>query len=265
MSIADFKAGFAPELVRRLQSALSADHEHLFQIILDPAPEVLRALLKNRNLAVDHLLALLKRRDLPEDLLKAIYRLELTGKNRELKLALVKNPATPGQIVLSLIPHLYLFELLNLCYLPGVTPDQKYAAERAIIKRLPEIPLGNKLTLARRGTTALLDALLKEGDPQLLDPCLSNPRLKEVSIVQFINGPQASAAAISAIARHPKWKSRPNLRTAILKNRRTPAIWFTLFLPQLRTPEINTLLISRQLSPAQKKLVATELKRRQGR
>jgi hypothetical protein len=66
------------------------------------------------------------------------------------------------------------------------------------------------------------------------------------------------------VARHAKWKMRPNLQMAILKNRRTPAIWYTLFLPRLRTPELRTLLASRRLDAPRKKLVRQELAKRTG-
>ena len=157
-----------PELARRLHRALTAESEELYQVVLDPAPEVLRSALKNRNLNEDHLLALLKRRDLGEDLLKAIYQYEQQNPSRQLKMALVHNPATPGPIVLSLLPHLYLFELVDVCFLPGVTPDQKIAAERTIIQRLPQIELGNKMTLARRATADVVGAILREGDSRLV-------------------------------------------------------------------------------------------------
>ena len=58
---------------------------------------------------------------------------------------------------------------------------------------------------------------------------------------------------------------RPNLRMAILRNTRTPSIWFTIMLPKLRRPDLNTLLASRRLNPAQKKLVQDEMQRRGGR
>jgi hypothetical protein len=130
------------------------------------------------------------------------------------------------------------------------------------MQRLPTTELGNKMTLARRATTTVVGGILKGGEPGLVEICLGSPRLREVAILQFINGATSTAETISIIARHPKWKSRPNLRLAILKNRRTPAIWFTLFLPQLRTPEVQNLLASRRLSPSQKKLVKDELKKR---
>ena len=253
-----------PELARRLHNALTSGSEELFQVVLDPAPEVLRSALKNPNLNDDHLLAMLNRVDLTEDLLKAVYQHEQQHQSRQLKKALVRNPGTPGPIVLSLLPHLYLFELVDLCFKPGVTPDQKIAAERTIIQRLPEIELGNKITLARRATADVVGAILKEGDSRLISACLNNHRLKEVAILQFLNSARAKADTISAIARHSKWKNRPNLRMAMLKNRNTPDVWFTLFLPQLKTIDLNNLLVSRRLKPQQKKLVQGELRKRGG-
>jgi len=264
MSAESPTGGIDLELGRRLHRALTASAEELFQVIQDPAATVLRAVLKNPQLGEEHLIALLNRRDLPEDLLKAVYQLGRTESSHRLKLALAKNPGTPGPIILALLPHLHLFELLDLCILPGNTPDQRYAAERQIVQRLPVTPLGNKLTLARRGPATLLAELLREGDSRIVEASLSSPRLKEVALLQFLTGPRADAETISMIARHPKWKTRPNLRLAILKNRKTPSVWFTLFLPQLGRAELRSLLASRRLAAPQRQLVESELKRRGG-
>jgi len=253
---------FDVDLARKLHKALTAGHDELFQIVLDPSPEVLRACLKNRNLAEDHLFALLKRRDLTEDIPKAIYDLDKTEGSHRIKVGLAKNPATPGPVLLALLPHLYLFELLDICILPGPSPDQKLAAERMIIQRLPIIELGNKLTLARRGTATLIGEILKEGELRIVETCLSNPRLKEVSVLQFLNGPKSSAETISSVAHHPRWKSRPNLRLAILKNRKTPAVWYTLFLPLLKPVDLKNLFHSSRLSLDKKKLISEEMKKR---
>ena len=98
------------------------------------------------------------------------------GESHRLKVALVHHHATPGHIVPTLLPHLYLFELVTVCFLPGVTPDRRLVAERTIIKRLPETPLGSKITLARRASSEVLEALLQEGNSQLMDACLDDPR-----------------------------------------------------------------------------------------
>jgi len=252
-------------LAKRLHRALTAGGDELHGVLQDPSPEVLQTALKNRSLSEEHLLALLKRRDLSESLLKAIHQLEISRQSHRLQLALVRNPATSGPVVLSLLPHLHLFELVDLCYIPGVTPDQKFAAERAILKRLPTTELGNKLTITRRATAAVVDEIIREGDPRLVEICLANPHLREMAVLQFLNGPTAAAETISMVGRHQKWQMRPNLRMAMLRNPRTPEIWFVQFLPGLRTPDIRNLLVSRRLTTRQKKLVEEELQRRGGR
>jgi hypothetical protein len=251
-----------PLLSQRLHWALTTEKNELFRVITDPSMEVLLSALKNPQLDDNHLLALLKRRDLSEELLKAISKLPTVAESHELMVAIVHNPATPNLVTLALLPHLHLFELVDICYLAGVTPDQKGAAELAIIKRLSNTPLGNKITLAKRGTAVIVEALIKEGDPRFLDACLNNPHLKETAIFQFLSGTDATPDGISAVARHPRWKGHVALQLAILKNPKTPPIWFALFLPHLNSADLNGVLASSRLSQAQKKLVAEELNRR---
>ena len=254
-------ANLDPILLRRLHWALTAGKEELFQAVTDPSMELLKALLNNPQLDENHLLALLKRRDLSGELLNMIYKLSLATDNHELKVALVHNPATPPHITLALLPHLYLFELVEICYLTNMTPDQKVAAERAIIQRLPTTPLGNKITLARRSTPAVVEALLKEGDPRLMEACLANPYLKEGAIFCYLNGPNTTPDGISAVARHPRWKGRVNLQLAILRNPKTPVIWYTLFLPHIGVGDLKGIIASKRITQAQKKLVQDELRR----
>lgn len=253
------------DLSRRLYRALTAGREDLPALLDDPSREVLKAVLKNPELDEPCLLLLLKRRDLSDDLLSAMYRLPLTEASHRLKVALVHHHATPDHIVLTLIPHLYLFELVTICFLPGIAPDRRLVAERALIKRLGETPLGSKVTLARRAPSEVVEALLHEGQPQLLAACLDNPRLKQAAIIRFLTGPGATAETISVVARHPRWKSRHELKLAILKNNKTPLIWFTALLPGLSLVEVKNVYVSSRISAAQKACVAEELLRRKGR
>lgn len=249
-------------VAERLRRALTAEKEELFSLLNDPLPEVVAAALRNRSLDENHLLALLSRTDLTEELLTAVYRLPVAETSHRVKVHLARNPRTPGAITLALLPHLYLFELVHLASHPGASPDQRVAAERTIVRRLPAVPLGNKMTLARRATPAVLEALLMEGDARIVDICLDNPRLPEGAVFRFLAGPRSTAETISAVARHPRWKNRPPLRSLMLKNPKTPPIWFTLYLPSLPPGELKDLAVSRKLSPLQKRAVEEELNRR---
>ncbi len=248
-------AGIDQNLSLRLHQALTADKDELFCLLAGQPPEVLLAALRNPALDEHHLLALLKQRGLPEEVFSAVYAAKRLQVNSAVKFALVINPETPAHIVSTLLPQLTLFDLVKICQITGVSPDHRVAAERCIIQRLSSQPLGNKITLARRGTAAVVDALLREGTPQLMEACLDNPHLKEGSVHQFITGPTSTAGTISIVARNGRWKSRPNIRLAILKNPRTPAIWFTMLLPGLPQSVLKEILSAPRLTFAQKDLV----------
>ncbi len=248
--------------LKEFHKAITAEGEHLYALLHHHDPDILRTVLKNPRIGDDHLLILLKRRDLPEDLILAVYKRTAGNRSHKVTLAIARNPGTDGQVIRSILPYLRLFELLDICLLPGASPDQKLAAERVIMQRIPTAPLGHKMTLARRGTTAIVAALLKEGNSQIVDLCLTNPHLTEAAVFQFLRGGSARADTISMIARHERWKQRPNIRMAILKNSKTPDIWYTLWLPGLPRPLFLQLIRSLKHHPAKKQLLLTEKKRR---
>jgi hypothetical protein len=256
--------GGAQDLNRRLYRALTAGKDDLFDVVHDQAPEVIANLLKNPALDENHLLALLKKRELSEEIIHAIYRHEVAEGSHRVKVALVHNPSTPTPVRLAVIPHLYLFELVTICSLPGVTADQRLAAERAIIQRLPTTPLGNKITLARRGTASLVAELLRmeAGNPMIVEACLSNPHLKESAVFQFLSSGTGTAETVSMVGRHERWKLRPNLQMAMLKNSHTPMVWFALWLPRLKTPDLQKLLVSGRLNSVQRQEVESEIAKR---
>jgi len=237
-----------------LLEALTADKDRLFSVVQDRREEVLLAALRNPSFDQHHLLTLLKRRELGS-VISALHANKRHIEAYAVKYALVAHPDTPPHIAQTLLPLLYLFDLLKLCHIPGVSADIRLAAERKIVQQIPTQPLGNKLTLARRGTSAVLDGLLREGVPVVLDACLANPHLKEGSLHQFLTSSYATAEAVSMVARSSRWKSRPNIRLAILKNPRTPLIWFTTLLPELSAATLRDLLASPRLTSAQKDLV----------
>jgi hypothetical protein len=255
---------FTPELVQRLQRALLAEGDELFSLVQDGAPEVLRSLLKNRHLAEEHLLALMRRRDLGEDLLKALHQHELATSSYRLKVALAVHPKSPTPVLQALLPHLHLFDLLGICLHPATTPDQKLAAERTIVQRLPGVPLGNRITLARRAPSTLLVELLAGGEAQVIAAALDNPRLKEGSLVLYLSGGRATGQAITAIFRHPRWQQSPSIRQTLLKHPQTPETIFRQLLTPCPLAELKNLRLSNRLSTIQKLLTAQEYKRRTG-
>lgn len=256
---------FTADVVERLQRALLAEGDELFSLAQDGSPVVLRALLKNRSLGEEHLLALLRQRDLAEDLLKGIHQHELATSSYRLKLTLAAHPKSPPVVLQSLLPYLFLFDLLAIILSPATTPDQKLAAERTILQRLPGISLGDRITLARRAPANLLLELLRGGEAQVVNATLDNPRLREGTLVQYLSCASASGESIAAIFAHKRWQTLPAIRLTLLKNSQTPENIYRQLLVTSPLSDLKTLRLSNRLSTIQKLLIAQELnKRRMG-
>jgi hypothetical protein len=238
---------------------MTADKDELFRFLQGQPVEILLTAIRNPQFDENHLLSLFKQRGLPEEIFSLIYNAKRLAESGHIKFALVTHPETPHHIAATLLTQLNVFDLVKICLIAGISPDLRMAAERSIIQRLPSQPLGNKITLARRGTSAVVESILREGIPRLVEACLDNPHLKEGSVHQFITAPTSTAETISMVARSGRWKGRPNIRLAILKNPRTPSIWFTLFLPGLPRNAIKELLSVPRLTFAQKELIRQAL------
>lgn len=255
-------SGLDSAIARRLEKALNADSDELFAVLQDPSPDVLKAAIRNPLIKEAHLLAVLKRRDLNAEVLKAVANSKVLRESHTAKRAIASHPSTTAAQLSELIPHLYLFDLAVISTLPGGSQDQKMAAERAIIQRLPSTPVGNKITLAHKATSGLAEHLMREADPRIMSACLDNPHLKEGTIFQFLRSAAANSESISMIARHPRWGSRPSLRLAILTNPRTPLVWFTQWLHGLNSHDVRNIYSSQRLSQMQRREVLAELERR---
>src|SRR5580765_1890165 len=141
--------------------------------------EDLASLLHNPALDETQLCLLLNRKDIPAEVLEEVARRKPLLKNYRVKRALAFHPRTPRLVNLRLIRELYLMDLVQLTLLPGTSTELKRIAEEQLVARVPQLPLGQKITLARRGTARVTGALLADGHTQVLSIALDNPGLTE--------------------------------------------------------------------------------------
>jgi hypothetical protein len=245
---------FKLEHAALLKRALTCSAAELHHVLSTDEAEVIHAALRNISLEEEHLQYLLQRRDLDSTILTHICRHKL-GRTRAVAIQLLAHPHINPQQIKMVLERLHLLELLNIAILPGQAADVRIAAEHHLCRRLPTAPLGNKITLARRATYPVLEALMLEGHPRLIEPCLNNPRMKEAAIYRFLHGQNVGTESIIAIARHPRWNKRPNIRHAILRNRHTPKTLFMRFLPSIPQQQARQLLFSKHLKAVQKEWI----------
>src|SRR5260370_6778813 len=157
------------------ERALVATGEELAGLLHHAAANVLLALLDNPALDETQLSLLLERKNIPGEILEEVARRKPLLKSYRVKRALALHPRTPRLVSLRLLRDLYLMDLVQVAILPGVSAELKRNAEDQLLARLPQLPLGQKIALARRGPARVAGALLAEGHRQVVSILLDYP------------------------------------------------------------------------------------------
>jgi hypothetical protein len=251
-----------PESISLIEHARSASGDELKSLIHESNETVLLAVLENTNLDETHVARLLERLELPATVLTAVAEKGKWTSSEGVRLRLARHPKTPKRIALALVRQLYLLNLVRLSLLPSAPADIRRVAEEVILTRIPHIPVGEKLTLARRGPSRVAGALLAEGHPQALKLALGNAFLTESQVLKVLSKPGVVERVVRAIAQHPKWSCQYNVRVALVRNPNTPASSVFEFLPNLTLRDLKDIAGIDGLAPHLKKMIQQDLERR---
>jgi hypothetical protein len=244
------------------ETARAATGENLARLLHHPDGAVLVALLGNPALDVTQLCLLLERKNLPVEVLEEVARRKPLTKTYRVKKALAFHPRSPRLVGMRLLRDLYLMDLVQLTLLPAVSTELKMHAEEQLLARLPQLPLGQKITLARRGPARLAGSLVAEGHSQLLAVALDNPRLTEAQILKALSREKIPAGVPNAIAHHRKWSESYNVRMALVRHPLSPLASVLSYLPQLTVSDLRELASPGIVPEALRKYLQAEVARR---
>src|SRR5258708_35063218 len=229
------------ELDQDRERARTASGEELAALLHHHSSDVLLALLDNPARDETQLCLLLERKDLPAAVLEEIGRRKPLLKNYRVKRALAFHPRSPRLVSLRLLRDLYLMDLVQLTFLPGISTELKRNAEDQLIARLPQLPLGQKITLARRGPARAAGALLAEGHAHILSVILDNANLTEAQILKVLSREKLPDGIIKAISQHRKWSCAYNVRLALVRHPASPLSTVLAYLPELTVSDLREL------------------------
>ena len=167
-------------------------------------------------------LALLRRQDLPSDALARLLSDRSARRFHAVRLALASHPQTPRTDALTLVGTLFWRDLAHISANVRVHPEVRRAADRDLLRRLPELAVAERIDLARTVGRGTLVFLRSDPDPRVLAAVLENRFATEPDVVQAAARPGAAAASLEVIASHPRWSRRPAVRSALLRNRALP-------------------------------------------
>ena len=222
--------------------ALTAMGEELSALLHHRSADVLLTLLDNPELDEAQICLLLGRRDLPVEVIEEVGRRKQFLKNYRVKKALVYHHRTPRLLALRLLRDLYLMDWVQLTFIAGVSAELKLKAEEQIVGRLPQLPLGQKITLARRGPARVAGSLLAEGHPRIISIALDNANLTEAQILKVLAKEKLPPQVVLEITQHRKWSHLYNVRLALVRNSFAPLSAILAYLPELTVSDLKELV-----------------------
>ena len=250
------------EFEKEMERARVASGEDLSALIYHAAPAVLLALLDNPAFDETKLTLLLSRKDLPVELLQEIGTRKALMKSYVVKKAVLFHPLTPRLIGLRLLKDIYLMDLVQFALSPAVSAELKRYVEEQIVARLPQMPLGQKITLARRGPGRVAGALVADGNAHVMPIALDNPFLTESQVLKALAREKVGVGVVQALANHPKWSQSYNVRLALVRNPSAPISVVLRFLPQLTVSDLRVLAEPGIVAENLRKYLQAEVQRR---
>lgn len=232
--------------------------------LLRKSPQRLEEFLFSKDLTEEQAILLAENPNTPPECLSILAGLTNFRDSYRLKLALCKNPKTPQRVTLSLLKFLRLFDLADLTRNYHIHINIRQKIEQILKEKIPSLPLGNRITLAKRSSSQVVISLLEtaKGGKEvsgLIKTCLENPFLKEGDILKLINKPATPREVILAIATSPKWSTRYSIRYALTRNFNTPLSIIVEFLKDLNTQDLEELYKDEAVGSSTKPFIYREL------
>jgi hypothetical protein len=181
----------------------------------------LREVLRTRAPAPTALLVVL-RRAVPRRLLELIGTTPPWSEDVRLLGGVVLNRLTPTPLALRVMPSLYWHDLAEAAASPRLLGPVRVRADAVLAERLPDLKVGERISLGRMAMPFVLVRLLADADPRVVQTCLQNPRLREEDLARAVRYERVAPALLSGVAASPRWKDSYRVRLELVLQPRTP-------------------------------------------
>jgi hypothetical protein len=153
-------------------------------------------------------------------------------------------------------------DLVQLALLPGTPAELKRIAEDQLVGRLPRLPLGQKIALARRGPARVAGPLLAEGGSQILSVVLDTPHLTEAQVLKVLSRERVHPEVVYSIIHHRKWSCIYNVRLALVRHPASTLSSILAYLPELTVSDLRELASPGLVSENLRQYLIAEIHRR---
>jgi hypothetical protein len=174
------------------------------------------------NAADENVLAATLARAVPVAFLEEVASTPPWSERPRVLAKVVLNPRAPRALSLRLVGNLYWRDLADVAATLRVPAAVRARAESLLRDGLADMRLGDRVTLARLATPALLPALLADAEPRVTESALVNPRLREEDLVAALRRDDLRPSLVECALASPRWAENYSVRFAIVLQPRTP-------------------------------------------
>ena len=191
---------------------------------LPEAPaDYLEGALDNPSVGPDEVETILRSRNATAAILARIARNKAWMRGRRAKRALVSHPKTPIALARNLLPHLFWRHLADVAADARLSAVLRRDAEKLLRSRLPELTVGERVTLARMASRALIEPLRGDPDRRVLEALLRNPKVNDTDIGRVVSREDAPASFLVWLATESEWGRSAAIRAALVRHPLLPA------------------------------------------
>ncbi len=230
--------------VGEFQQARSAAAAELRFRLPGAGPSYLQGALQNPDFGEEHLAPILSNPALPPALIQQIAGNRQWLARYEVQRGVVFHRNSPRALKQNLLHFLLWKDLAKVAEDPFLPPPVKRTAETLLKARIAEMALGEKIALARIAAPGVIPTLRADLHPDVVMALLGNPRLAEAEVLALCAEERVTAAILSAVGCHPKWRSRYPVKMELLRNALTPATVSLAFLDSLSMADLGEIAAS---------------------
>jgi hypothetical protein len=237
----------------------TSDSEELWKLVRDSSPDVVLNTIFNKHLNEDMAVFIARKKNSSSEVLGMLAADIRFKGSYKLTLAICNNPKTPLKITLSSLKFLRIFDLGDITKNQNIPISIRQKIEYSIIDKIPSLPSGVKVALAKRSSINIIISLLEKGERNVILSCLESPLLTEDRLCTLINKPKTNNLLIKTIAEHPKWSLRYRIKYSLIKNYYTPMTYSTKFISALKIADLRELYSDTSLPASTRPYIFNEL------
>ena len=172
--------------------------------------------------ADEAVLAAVLHRAVPVAFLEAVAAVPPWSERPRVLARVVLHPRAPRVLAQKLVAALYWRDLAEVAATPRIVAAVRARAESLLKDGLADMRLGDRVTLARLATPALLPLLLADGERQVTEAALVNARLREEDLTTALRRDDVRPALLEAVAASQRWQPSYAVKLALVLQPKTP-------------------------------------------